>query len=257
MTTDQMTSFEPGEHRPVMITVKRFGLGCCIALIAATTASAQHAAFRVKGYVKNDRGEPVPNADVHIEAFYGYFAGAFGGWNVGGLQPGVWLFEVFAPDYVPETVMLPIRILTTVSMGTSGMSLTWNVVLKPVRAGDDDNARFLIESAQAARDGHADGVRSSLQQLPNDADADYLAGAGRVAIIARDFSLARTLFARAIERDRMSYRATLGLASTFLYERDFDSASRAFDAARNRTKDKEEQRFISAAIGDLATIKVR
>lgn len=254
-----------------MITVKRFGLGCCIALIAATTASAQHAAFRIKGYVKNDKGEPVPNADVYVEAFYGYFAGAFGGgqrtfstrtnakgdWNVGGLQPGVWLFEVFAPDYVPETVMLPIRILTTVSMGTSGMSLTWNVVLKPVPAGNDDNARFLIESAQAARDGHADGVRTSLQQLPTDADADYLAGAGRVAIIARDFSLARTLFARAIERDRMSYRATLGLASTFLYERDFDSASRAFDAARNRTKDKEEQRFISAAIGDLATIKVR
>jgi len=100
-------------------------------------------------------------------------------------------------------------------------------------------------------------VRASLQQLPADADAEYLAGAGRVAIVARDFVLARSLFARAIERDRMSYRATLGLASTFLFDRDFDSASRAFDAARNRTKDKEEQRFISAAIGDLATIKVR
>jgi thioredoxin-like negative regulator of GroEL len=142
-------------------------------------------------------------------------------------------------------------------MGQAGMSLTWDVVLKPVAAGDDDNAKFLIESAQAARDGNAESVRASLQQLPADADAEYLAGAGRVAIVARDFVLARSLFARAIERDRMSYRATLGLASTFLFDRDFDSASRAFDAARNRTKDKEEQRFISAAIGDLATIKVR
>jgi len=164
---------------------------------------------------------------------------------------------VFAPDHVPEIVILPIRILTTVSMGQSGMSLTWDVVLKPVPAGDDDNAKFLVESAQAIRDGHADAVRQSLQQLPADADADYLAGAGRVAVLARDFTLARSFFARAIERDRMSYRATLGLASTFLYERDFDSASRAFDAARNRTNDKDEQRFISAAIGDLATIKVR
>jgi thioredoxin-like negative regulator of GroEL len=68
---------------------------------------------------------------------------------------------------------------------------------------------------------------------------------------------ARSLFRRAIERDRMSYRATLRLASIFLYDRDFDSASRAFDAARNRTKDKEEHGFMSAAIGDLATIKVR
>ena len=243
------------------------------AIIAAGAPpiSAQHAAFRVKGYVRNEKGAPIANAEIRVEAFYGYFAGAFGGgqrtfatksnakgdWNVPGLQPGVWLFEAFAPDYVPETVLLPIRILTTVSMGQSGMSLTWDVVLKPVAAADDDNAKFLIEAAQAARDGHAEGVRSSLTQLPADADAEYLAGAGRVAIVARDFALARTLFTRAIERDRMSYRATLGLASTFLYDRDFDSASRAFDAARNRTKDKDEQRFISAAIGDLATIKVR
>ena len=40
-------------------------------------------------------------------------------------------------------------------------------------------------------------------------------------------------------------------------QRDFDSASRAFDAARGRTHDKDEQRFLSAAIGDLATIRVR
>jgi hypothetical protein len=241
-----------------------------VALVAAPI-SAQHAAFRVKGYVRDDKGAAIANADVRVEAFYGYFAGAFGGgqrtfsvktnakgdWNIGGLQPGVWLFEVFAPNHVPETVVLPIRILTTVSMGTAGMSLTWDVVLKPIPAGDDDNAKFLIESAEAARDGNAEAVRTALQQLPADADADYLAGAGRVAIVARDFSLARSLFTRAIERDRLSYRAALGLASTFLYDRDFDSASRAFDAARNRTKDKEEQRFISAAIGDLATIKVR
>src|SRR5262245_28050573 len=239
--------------------MRRVWLVASLLLAITTLTSAQHAAFRVKGFVRNEKGAPLANAEVRVEAFYGYFAGAFGGgqrtfvtktgskgdWNVGGLQPGVWIFEVFAPDHVPEIVILPIRILTTVSMGQSGMSLTWDVVLKPVPAGDDDNAKFLVESAQAIRDGHGDAVRQSLQQLPADADADYLAGAGRVAVLARDFTLARSFFARAIERDRLSYRATLGLASTFLYERDFDSASRAFDAARNRTKDKDEQRFIS------------
>ena len=40
-------------------------------------------------------------------------------------------------------------------------------------------------------------------------------------------------------------------------QRDFDTASRAFDAARSRTHDRNEQRFLSAAVGDLATIKVR
>lgn len=40
-------------------------------------------------------------------------------------------------------------------------------------------------------------------------------------------------------------------------ERDFDSASRAFDAPRRRTHDKDEQTLLSIALGDLATIKVR
>src|SRR4051812_9689255 len=144
----------------------------CALLIGAvpSTAAAQHAAFRIKGRVKTDAGEPVANAEVRVEAFYGYFAAAFGGgqrtfsgktndkgdWNVGGLQPGVWLFEVFAPGFLPETVILPIRILTTVSMGSSGMSLTWDLILKPLRAADDELGAFLVESTTAVRDGHAD-----------------------------------------------------------------------------------------------------
>ena len=60
---------------------------------------AQHAAFRVKGRVTNERGEPIPNADVRLEAFFGYAAGTFSGprllsaqtnakgeWSVGAMQ---------------------------------------------------------------------------------------------------------------------------------------------------------------------------
>src|SRR2546429_162476 len=77
-------------------------------------------------------------------------------------------------------------------------------------------------------------VRSALERRRADADADYLAAAARVALVARDPALARALFQRALERDPASYRAALGIASVFLLQRDFDSASRAFDAARNR-----------------------
>jgi hypothetical protein len=236
----------------------------------AAPASAQHAAFRVKGRVTNERGEPIPQAEVRLEAFFGYFAGTFAGqrtyatttnakgdWNVGALQPGIWLFEVFAPEYVPETVVLPIRILTTVSMGTSGMALTWDLVLKPLRLADDERGRFLHEVTEAARGGKANVVRSAFERLPEDPDGDFLAGAGRVAIVARDMPLAQALFKRALERDPSSYRAALGIASMFLLQRDFDGASRAFDATRNRTHDKDEQKFLTAAIGDLATIKTR
>ena len=240
------------------------------ALPALPVLHAQHAAFRVKGRVTNDRGAPIPNADVRLEAFFGYAAGTFSGprllsaqtnakgeWNVGALQPGIWLFEVFAPNYMPESVALPIRILTTVSMGTSGMALTWDLVLKPFQPPDDVSGRLLGEALEAARDGKAELVRTALSQIPADPTADYLAGAARVALVARDFALAQSLFKRALERDPSSYRAAMGVASIFLLQRDFDSASRAFDATRNRTHDKDEQKFLSVAIGDLATIKVR
>jgi tetratricopeptide (TPR) repeat protein len=239
-------------------------------MLAAPVLHAQHAAFRVKGRVVNERGEPVDKAVVRAEAFFGYAAGTFAGprkldaetdrkgfWSIGAMQPGIWLFETSAPGYLPETIVLPIRILTTVSMGTSGMSLTWDLVLKPAGTPEGARGELLTQAAAAARDGKADDVRSALQTIPEDPDAEYLAGAGRVAILAREMSLAKALFLRAIERDPSSYRATLGIASIFLLERDFDSASRAFDAARSRTHDKDEQKFLSAALGDLATIKVR
>jgi hypothetical protein len=230
---------------------------------------AQHAAFRVKGRVVTERGEPVDNAVVRLEALYGYFAGTFAGqrtfstttgnkgqWSVGAMQPGVWLFEVIAPGYLPETVVLPIRILTTADMGTSGMSLTWDLILKPVPAPDDAQGELLKQAAAAARDGKADEVRAALRVIPDDPHSDFLSSAGRIAIIARDMDLARTLFLRALERDPSSYRAALGVASMFMVQRDFDSASRAFDATRSRTHDKDEQKFLTAAIGDLATIKI-
>jgi hypothetical protein len=231
---------------------------------------AQHAAFRVKGRVVNEHREPLPNADVRLEAFFGYAAGTFAGqrtfstttnakgeWNVGSLQPGIWLFEVFADNYAPETVVLPIRILTTVSMGTSGMALMWDLVLKPLPLPEDERGQFLSELTKAARSGQADIVRSSLERLPGDPDADFLAGAGHIAVVARDIPLAQALLKRALERDPSSYHAALGIASMFLLQRDFDSASRAFDATRNRTHDKDEQKFLTAAIGDLATIELR
>src|SRR5271167_4325989 len=77
---------------------------CAAAMVAiAAPAMAQHAAFRIKGRLVSDRGEPIANADVRLEAFYGYGAGTFAGqrtlsaqtsakgeWSVGAMQPGIW-----------------------------------------------------------------------------------------------------------------------------------------------------------------------
>jgi hypothetical protein len=227
---------------------------------------------RLQGRVVTDRGDAVANAEVHVEAFYGYAAGTFAGqrtftattdrkgaWNVLGVKSGVWLFEVIAPGYMPESVALPIQLLTTTSSMQSGMALTWQLVLKPVPLPQTDRGQVLANAIEAARGAGAgpSSVHAILERVPDDADADYLGGAGRIALLARDTDLARALFVRALERDPASYRAALGIASTFLLARDFDSASKVFDAARNRTHDKDEIKFLTIALTDLATIKVR
>jgi tetratricopeptide (TPR) repeat protein len=252
--------------------VKRIACLLSLAVCASIVppAFAQHAAFRIKGKVRTETGAPIGNAEVRAEAFYGYAAGTFAGqrtfaertnakgdWSIGALQPGVWIFEVLADGYVPESVILPPRILATVSQGTSGMAMTWDLVLKPIRFPDGSRGQTLKTALDAVLAGKADDARSTLLAAPDDADADYLASAGRVAMLARDMPAAAALFRRALERDPASYRAALGIASSFLYQRDFDGASRAFDAARSRTHDKDEQKFITAAIGELQAIRYR
>src|SRR4051812_20924160 len=187
------------DRRSTMTGWRSMALVAAVAIALPSVAQGQHAAFRLKGRVITERGEPLANAEVRVEALYGYAAGTFAGqrtfsaqsnnkgeWSVGGMQPGIWLFEATAPRHVPETVVLPIRILTTVSMGTSGMSLMWDLVLKPLPVRDDPDGEFLTEVADLARDGKADLARSALQRLSGDPDADYLAAAGRIAMIAHD-----------------------------------------------------------------------
>src|SRR6266436_2339166 len=155
--------------QPTRFRRARIAIAIAGALLVAQAAAAQHAAFRVKGRIVTERGDPIAGADVKLEAFYGYFAGTFAGqrtfstttdgkglWNVGAMQPGVWLFEVFAPNYLPETVIIPIRILTTVSMGTSGMSLIWDLVLKMQTPSDDVSGRLVADALEAARAGKPD-----------------------------------------------------------------------------------------------------
>jgi hypothetical protein len=239
-------------------------------LFVETHGLAQQPISRLKGRVVTERGEPVANAEVRAEAFHGYAAGTFAGqrtfstttdakgeWTILGLKSGVWLFEVLPRGGLPETVALPIQLLTTISSGTTGFLLTWQLILKPIAVPQSPEWQALLGASDAIRAGRAADASAVLTRLPEAMNADYLAAAGRVALLARNVDLARSYFARALEEDHSSYRAALGVGSVSVILRDFDMASRAFDAARSRTHDKNEERFLSAALGDLATIKVR
>jgi hypothetical protein len=240
------------------------------AMLIASTAAAQPNVSRLRGRIVTDRGEPVKDAEVRAEAFFGSAGGTFAGqrtfstrtdgkgeWSILGITPGIWLFEAAAAGFVPEAVALPNRLLTASGPGGGGQMFTWELILKPIPVPSDDLGAILNMALDAAHANKADDVRAALQRVPAEADAEFLAAAARVAVAARDMGLATALFRRAVERDPASYRAALGVASMFVLQRDFDSASHAFDAARSRTHDKNEQRFLSAAIGDLATIKYR
>lgn len=252
-----------------MVVSKSIPLVALIALLALP-AHAQQAVSRLRGRVVTDRGEMVKDAEVRAEAFFGAAAGTFAGqrtfstrtnakgeWNILGITSGIWLFEVLAPGYAPEIAALPIRLLTASSPNAGGQMLLFELVLKPETMRSDEQGQILAAGLDAALAGKGDAVRTQFGTLPDEADAGFLAAAGRVSVLARQMDLANGLFRRAIERDPSSYRAALGISSVFLLNRDFDNASRAFDAARNRTHDKDEQKFITAAIGDLATIKIR
>jgi hypothetical protein len=240
------------------------------AATAAVTVSAQQPVSRLKGRVLDEKGKPLKDAEVRAEAFFGSAAGTFAGqrtfsvksndkgeWNILGIAPGIWLFEAIAAGHLPESVALPVRLLTASNPNAGGQLLVWELVLKPLAAPEEGFWQPVVDAASAARDGKFEDVRLLLGRVPEEANADYLAAAGRVALLAREIGMARNYFTRALDRDPSSYRAALGVATTVLLQREFDLASRAFDAARGRTRDKNEQKFLSYAIGDLATIKVR
>ena len=90
-----------------------------------------------------------------------------------------------------------------------------------------------------------------LARLADSNDPVVLTAAGTICLMMRDATVARPLFRRALDRDPASFRATLGMGSSALMQRNVDAAAKAFADARNRTKDKDEPGFVSAAILEL------
>jgi len=241
--------------------------GC--AVVALTASASGQTMNRLKGRVVLENGDPVANVDVHMEALYGFNAGDYvgqrtytaktndkGEWSVVGLKAGIWVFDVTPPGRLTTAVALPINLVTSIGSGASALMLPWQLVLKPAPAIDGDTGRMLTDAAAALAAHDTDKVRMLMSSVPSSATLEYLNGAGQICLAAHEAGLASPLFQQAIQKDPSSFPAVLGFASSSLMRRDFDSASRAFAAARDRTKDKDEQKYISAAIGDLAKIMV-
>jgi hypothetical protein len=249
-------------------TVGRVAIGASTIVALSLSAAVAQPVSRLKGRVVTDAGTASDGVEVRAQAVAGFGGGGYvgppsltarsnakGEWTIVGLRAGVWIIDASMAQGLPETVVLPVNLFVPQSPGVSGLMLTWQLVLKLAPAPDGDAGRILQDAAQAERAGDAERVKSLLTRVPQDADAAFLTAAGRICLAARDAGLARALFRAAAAKDPTSYRAALGLASAALVQQDFAEASRQFALARDRTKDKDEQRYLSAAIGDLAQQK--
>ena len=234
-----------------------------LSLLFAITTTAQPL-DRISGKVVTERDEPVKDAEVRVEALFGFAGSDFlgqrtfstrtndkGSWALLGFKAGIWMFEASAPGQVPDSIALPFYLVSPAGSGISGVLPIWHPVLRPTPLPAGEIGQLLAEAADAARAGRPDRATPLLARLADSGDAGVLAAAGRICLLMRDPTVARPFFRRALERDPTSFRAALGMGSSALMQRDVDAAARSFGEARDRTKDKDERAYLTTAITEL------
>jgi hypothetical protein len=234
-----------------------------IAVVAVATLSAQPL-DRLTGRVVGAAGAPFPDADVHVEAIFGFAGGDFlgqrtftartnakGEWALLAFKSGIWVFDAAADGQLPDTVALPFNLVAPAGVGIDRLTPAWHPLLRLTPAPVGDIGRTLSEATDAARAQRPDRVTPLLARLADSNDADVLAAAGAICLLMREPTVARPFFRRALERDPTSFRGALGMGSSALMQRNVNEAAKAFADARNRTKDKDERGYLSAAIAEL------
>jgi hypothetical protein len=240
-----------------------FRLLVCFATALAVTVAAQPL-DRLTGKVTTDAGAPVADADVRVEAMFGFAGGDFlgqrtfatrtnakGEWALLAFKSGIWVFDAAAPGRLPDTLALPFNLVAPASSGIDRMIPVWHPLLRLVPLPAGDIGKTLSEAAEAARARRPELVTPLLSRLADSSDATVLTAAGSICLLMREPTVARPLFRRALDRDPSALRAALGMASSALMQRDVDTAAKAFGEARNLTKDKDERGYLAAAIVEL------
>ena len=219
---------------------------------------------RLTGKVLTEQGQPLKDADIRVEALFGFAGSDYlgqrtftartdgkGMWALLGFKSGIWIFDASLPGHVPDAVALPFNLVVPAGAGLSGVVPVCRPVLKPTQLPPGDYGQLLSDAAEAARAGRPDRVAPLLARVSDTTDAAILDAAGRICLLMRDGAVARPFFRRALDRDPTSFRAALGMGSTALMQRDVDAAGRAFSEARALTKDKDERTYLSAAVSEL------
>jgi hypothetical protein len=243
----------------------RARIACCVltAAVGSSAAASAQPLDRLSGRVLAAAG-PAANADVHVEAIFGFAGGDFlgqktfssranakGDWALLAFKAGVWMFDATAPGHLPDAIALPFNLVVPPGSGTGGTSPSWHPILRPMPVPPGDIGQLLADAAEAVRAGRPERATPLLARLADSADAGVLVAAGRICLLMKDPTVARPFFRRALDRDPASFGGAVGMGSSALMQRDVDAAAKAFDAARKLTTDKDERGYLAAAIGEL------
>jgi hypothetical protein len=247
----------------------RVFVSLCVAVAALSAVVIAEPLSRLRGKVLDAKGDPMANVTVRVEARFGFGGTQFTGqrnydattnskgeWTIIGFTAGVWVFDASAPGYLPEAIALPFNLVTPAGQGFAEAVPNWQPILRLAPLPEGEVGRQLAEAAEAARAGRTDRVMPLLMELGVDTDPEVLTTLGRICLLNRDAPAGRAFFHRAQDRDPKSFGAALGMASTALLQKDFDSAAREFGAARDLTSNKAEQAYLTAAIRDLSKLHV-
>ncbi len=236
----------------------------CVAVAAAATSRRAAARSADRQGRSTPQAQPVPDADVRVEAMFGFAGGDFlgqrtfaartnakGEWALLAFKAGIWVFDAAAPGRLPDAS--PCRSISSrppvpESIGSRRSGIPFCACrLRP----RETSARSSLTPPRRPERSVPIASTPLLARLADSNDPVVLTAAGTICLMMRDATVARPFFRRALDRDPTSFRAALGMGSSALMQRNVDAAAKAFAEARNLTKDKDERGFLSAAILEL------
>ena len=221
-------------------------------------------AHRLKGSLKGTSGAAIAGGTVRADNLTGFrgeqFAGAkehtttsqpTGEWNITGIEAGLWLFSTSAPDTIPAVVVLPVKFSQRQQVSAVGNSLTWQLPMYAYPASEHPMLKVAVDLLAAGKKDEA--AQALTVALGPDVPTETRVAAGELALFAQQVSLAKTIFAMALQKEPKHPRATLGAAGAALMGREWEAAGKIIWDARDLVP-KEQRQALAAAIDDLRAI---
>jgi hypothetical protein len=239
-------------------------LAVVVATALVTTSLYAQMAHRLKGSLRGSAGTPIANASIRADNLYGFrgeqFVGAkehattttaTGEWNITGIEAGLWLFSSSAPDTIPAVIVMPVKFSQRQQVSAVGNSLTWQL---PMFAYPASEHPMLKVATDLLKEGKKDEAGQALTvALGPDVPTETRVAAGELALLVQHASLAKTIFAMALQQAPRHPRATLGASGAALLGREWEVAGKIIWEARDLVP-REQRQALAAAIDDLRGI---